>query len=478
MRGIDISHHNGWPFNRSTETAYQDADFVIVKATEHGGEIDHPAYFRKAIARAIKDGKLIGAYPYARGADPETEADEFLEVVGPHLGTALLGLDFEQLNNRAWTDPKWARRFVDHVYKKTDIWPLIYTGNEGVKTCANCADVCKLWFCGYPDSRKSWEVPAWPSRYKTAPWPNYTIWQYTSGGGTCDRNTTNLTRDQWLRLAAGEGKMTVRIGSARIDENGKTKGGAAGDQTGKEVSTQAWYLHTKGWIALRAKNEVIAEKLAYAMEQACSNPKIGYDQNQRGTLYAAAAKVGFDPGKVTTKCETDCSALVRVCLAYAGIKVGDFNTATEAKVIMATGDFTELSESKTKTSDYLQRGDILVTRTKGHTVIVLDDGAKAGSRAKPGKVVDEVVKVPVKKTTLQLAAEVMQGKHGSGAARKKSLGTRYTEVQTFLNHIAVAPTATLAKEVIAGKYGDADTRRIVLGKRYAAVQARVNKLIK
>ena len=34
--------------------------------------------------------------------------------------------------------------------------------------------------------------------------------------------------------------MAVKIGSARIDENGKAHGGAAGDQTGKEVSTQSW----------------------------------------------------------------------------------------------------------------------------------------------------------------------------------------------------------------------------------------------
>ena len=35
--------------------------------------------------------------------------------------------------------------------------------------------------------------------------------------------------------------MAVKVGSARIDENGKAHGGKAGDQTGKEVSTQNWY---------------------------------------------------------------------------------------------------------------------------------------------------------------------------------------------------------------------------------------------
>lgn len=171
--------------------------------------------------------------------------------------------------------------------------------------------------------------------------------------------------------------MAVKIGSARIDENGKTHGGRAGDQTGKEVSTQAWYKHKKGWRVLRCKDAGRAEAIARAMESACGNECIGYDQYQRDTLYAAAKSVDYDPGRVTTACETDCSALVRVCCAYAGITVGNFRTSTEAKTLLATGEFTELTGSKyTDQSAYLRRGDILVTRTQGHTVIVLSNGSK------------------------------------------------------------------------------------------------------
>jgi hypothetical protein len=39
-----------------------------------------------------------------------------------------------------------------------------------------------------------------------------------------------------------EGNMVI-IGSARIDENGHASGGQAGDQNGKEVSTQKYYTH-------------------------------------------------------------------------------------------------------------------------------------------------------------------------------------------------------------------------------------------
>lgn len=174
--------------------------------------------------------------------------------------------------------------------------------------------------------------------------------------------------------------MAVRVGSARISENG-TSGwdgkAKAGDQTGHEVERQDWYLHKKGWIVLRAKDEEKREKIAEDMEKACDNPNIGYDQSERGTLYAEAQKVGFDCAKVDKKVETDCSALVRVCLAYAGIKVGNFRTVSEVNYLMATGEFLEYKTAKyCKSSAYLMRGDILVTKTSGHTVVVLDNGAK------------------------------------------------------------------------------------------------------
>lgn len=172
--------------------------------------------------------------------------------------------------------------------------------------------------------------------------------------------------------------MAVTIGSARIDENGNAHGGRAGDQSGKEVSTQAWYRHSKGWRVLRCTDEERAEKIARAMQAACDNANIGYDQYQRDTLYNAAKPLGFDPARVDTPCETDCSALVRVCCAYAGIPVDNFRTTNEAGVLLRSGAFTELKESRyTDQSAYLRRGDILVTRTQGHTVVVLSNGSKA-----------------------------------------------------------------------------------------------------
>lgn len=172
---------------------------------------------------------------------------------------------------------------------------------------------------------------------------------------------------------------TVKVGSARIDERGKISGGKAGDSTGKEVSTQNWYLHSKGWRVFRAKDRVHALRIGECMKKACDNNKIGYDQYQRNTLYDKAKKVGFDVSKVSEKCETDCSALVRVCCEYAGISglPAGFRTVNMGNYLLKTGKFVELKGDKyTKKSSYLGSGDILVTKTSGHTVVVLNCGDK------------------------------------------------------------------------------------------------------
>ena len=81
-------------------------------------------------------------------------------------------------------------------------------------------------------------------------------------------------------------------------------------------------------------------------------------------------------------------------------------------------------------------------------------------------------------STLNLVAGVMEGRYGDGDIRKKALGSRYDEVQDFINHIHNASVDTLAHEVIdERKYGDNPIRRIVLGDRYDEVQDKVNQIL-
>lgn len=163
--------------------------------------------------------------------------------------------------------------------------------------------------------------------------------------------------------------MTVIFGSARIDENGKASGGSAGDQTGKEVSTQNYYMSSKGWYCLRPKSDSVAVKIATAMKEACANNNIGYDQNQRNGALTQLKKYG-SLAKISVKTETDCSALVRACIYQATKKdVGDIYTGNLASALENSGLFEK--RFSVTSSNQLYTGDVLVTKTKGHTVVVV-----------------------------------------------------------------------------------------------------------
>ena len=94
------------------------------------------------------------------------------------------------------------------------------------------------------------------------------------------------------------------------------------------------------------------------------------------------------------------------------------------------------------------------------------------------------------KSVEAVAKEVLAGKWGNGADRKKRLeaaGYNYSEVQARVNQLAkgtATPTksvAEVAKEVIAGKWGNGADRKKRLeaaGYNYSQVQAKVNAMLK
>lgn len=161
---------------------------------------------------------------------------------------------------------------------------------------------------------------------------------------------------------------------ASSDENKRIKGGAAGDQTGKEVCTRDWY--SKPWsYVLRPKDPQVAEKAISTAVSLANSNKVGYDQNQRNTLYFALKKCNFNLNALSL-CETDCSAFVTACYIAAGIAQLNYTsnaptTSTMVKTFLNTGCFEVLTEDKyLKTDVFLRRGDILVT-PGAHAVMVV-----------------------------------------------------------------------------------------------------------
>jgi hypothetical protein len=169
--------------------------------------------------------------------------------------------------------------------------------------------------------------------------------------------------------------MGIIIGSARIDENGNLAGGKGGDQKQTvspdykgEVSMQPFYVHSKGWYILRPKDDRIALRVAAAMINACNNVHIGYNQVRREDIL----KYGTQ-SKVDTNC--DCSSLVRECIKEAsGKDPGNFTTFNEVSVLEKSGLFQKKQVYKSGT--ILYTGDVLVTKTKGHTVAVTSGAAR------------------------------------------------------------------------------------------------------
>src|SRR5699024_4448135 len=108
------------------------------------------------------------------------------------------------------------------------------------------------------------------------------------------------------------------------------------------------------------------------------------------------------------------------------------------------------------------------------------DGTQGTSTPKP---TPSKPSKPANKTIEQLADEVIAGKHGTGEARKKALGSNYQAVQNLVNRKLGAKPASkpsnsieqLAKEVIDGKHGTGEDRKKALGSNYKAVQDLVNK---
>ena len=131
-----------------------------------------------------------------------------------------------------------------------------------------------------------------------------------------------------------------------------------------ECSMQTFYIHSKEWNVLRPVSKKLADDIAYAMKIACNNDKIGYSQNcQRKTI---------DDVNTLVRINVDCSKLVRDCIHKAShVDVGNFTTANEVAILEKSGLFQKHFKFKSLAQTPLYNGDVLVTLTKGHTVIVV-----------------------------------------------------------------------------------------------------------
>lgn len=252
--------------------------------------------------------------------------------------------------------------------------------------------------------------------------------------------------------------MSVILGSARCDEHYSGRGGSAGDQrqTSKpdykgEVSMQEFYVHSKGWIVARLKKEKWASANAKAMETACNNANIGYDQDQRDGL--APGREDVDTKK---KVETDCSALVRRCIYDAtGKDVGNIRTITMESALTKSGLFEPLMQYRSGMTLYT--GDVLFTGylghpVSGHTVIVVKGKDRTDGN---GKATLDIAKPVLKAGNVNSEVKVLQKNLNLAKCRDEN-GNKLDKDGEFGKHTLAALKNFQAEYglVVDGIYGE------------------------
>lgn len=166
--------------------------------------------------------------------------------------------------------------------------------------------------------------------------------------------------------------MSTVIYHASKDERGKYSGGKAGDQTGQEVFSRAWY--SRPWTAAyEPPTEKIGGKVAKLAKDACDNDCIGYDQSQRNTLLEQARKCIWSLKDIKALCECDCSSLACIVVIAAAegacestlYSGGNCKTSSTIGAALKKLGWVEHTEKKyLESSDYIGEGWILVVAGK------------------------------------------------------------------------------------------------------------------
>ncbi|ASD33400.1 lysin [Lactiplantibacillus plantarum] len=207
-------------------------DFVLVKATE-GIDYTNPEFNGHA-KQTLSAGKKLGVYHFIRNdSDIKQQADYFLTVVKPYIGKAMLVLDFENttgstIQNQAGVG--LAKQWLDYVYQKTGVRPVLYTGIS----CENSLDwssVVKanygLWIAQYNNYNVVNGYQPRDLYGSLKHWKTAVMFQYTSTGrlpgwnGNLDFDVFYGDKAAWDKYA----KATKMVTNKSIVQKTTTKDG-------------------------------------------------------------------------------------------------------------------------------------------------------------------------------------------------------------------------------------------------------------
>ena len=170
------------------------------------------------------------------------------------------------------------------------------------------------------------------------------------------------------------------VSNSGHDENGRYKYGAAGDQSGTEWHITPWFYFDQN-VVLRHPRADVRATLAKLARAAANNNHIGYDHNERLTFWRELKKADYDPARINSYCESDCSAGVCALTLATGYILGiqeiidsispSGTTYDMVPAFQRAGFMTLTDRIYTRTGNNLLAGDININENQ-HTNIVVE----------------------------------------------------------------------------------------------------------
>jgi len=174
------------------------------------------------------------------------------------------------------------------------------------------------------------------------------------------------------------------IANCGCDERGLYSGGAAGDQSGREWWLCDWYDYPWDCV-FHHPNKEVRRTLARLATESAKNDHMGYDQSQRLTFWYELQAVGYEPSKIKSNCEADCSSGVAALVKATGYLLNDdklkaINISSTTRnlrpQLIAAGFEMRNGQKYIKSDDYASAGDIWLNEGC-HTTTNVTDGKYA-----------------------------------------------------------------------------------------------------
>ncbi|MGL2219039.1 GH25 family lysozyme [Oenococcus oeni] len=233
LNGVDISNYQA-----GINLKLVPADFVLIKATE-GTSYVSPACNAQTTS-ALSAGKKVGWYHFASVGNAAAQADYFVNNIKNYIGKGILMLDWE--SSAITQGVAWAKAWLDRVYAKTNVRPIIYM-SKSVVNQYNWSSVAKdygLFFAQYANyNRTGYQNDPWTDNAKLGAFGTAVAFQYSSSGqlsgwpGNLDLDKFYGDKSTWDKYA---GTTAITAPAYKKGDFVTVKAGQTKNGTGYNIS--------------------------------------------------------------------------------------------------------------------------------------------------------------------------------------------------------------------------------------------------